>query len=556
MKKFRSFGFLLLILLLIMPFDMMAQETSSQETKKEEGNSKSVISYLNLYGGGGYSAMFHGIEGTNVPGGGAGMIGFGYLMKHKSNFNFNAGVEFMFLNSKTKIDPMGYTADYIYSDNVLKDHNVKYNLNFYDYSEQHNRFSLNIPIMFGGQFSSLYFLLGAKIGVPIMGNFSAKSIYTTFIEDDMLIDNLEDIYTHGLGTYNAVGKDKLKFGLDVTASAELGVCIDEWMPESMKTLGVGEKSSNLSYRLGLFVDYGFLNINANETSGILIHTPGTKVQGDKVVMPENEIGQIAHRSVFNSNLAESKMVNPFVVGAKFTVLFQMDKAPKEKPQPKPKPRRNMKLASILRDIQYEEIPTFFYCYISDLETDSILAANVRVFNIEGKTDTIFASTASADKGFVEQQIDDGQYGIKVTHPGYIDYVDTLYAITSDTLYIGLQPIKEDVVIILRNLLFDTNKTKIRNISTPSLEELYQLLVTNANMRIRITGHTDNVGTERYNKRLSEGRAKAVYDEMIKRGIDASRMEWEGKGSTEPIESNDTEEGRAENRRVEFTILSK
>jgi hypothetical protein len=85
--------------------------------------------------------------------------------------------------------------------------------------------------------------------------------------------------------------------------------------------------------------------------------------------------------------------------------------------------------------------------------------------------------------------------------------------------------------------------------------MYQLLSKNPNMRIRITGHTDNVGSERYNKKLSEGRAKAVRDEMVKRGIDPERMEWNGRGSKEPIESNKTPEGRAENRRVEFKILS-
>jgi outer membrane protein OmpA-like peptidoglycan-associated protein len=160
-----------------------------------------------------------------------------------------------------------------------------------------------------------------------------------------------------------------------------------------------------------------------------------------------------------------------------------------------------------------------------------------------------------ETGFVEEQIDNGKYGISITRPGYIDYSDTLFRVISDTLYVDLQPIKKNTVVILRNLLFDTDKTVIRNVSTQSLEEMYQLLAKNPNMRIRITGHTDNVGTERYNKKLSEGRAKAVFDEMVKRGIDPSRMEWNGRGSKEPIESNATPEGRAENRRVEFKILS-
>jgi outer membrane protein OmpA-like peptidoglycan-associated protein len=172
-----------------------------------------------------------------------------------------------------------------------------------------------------------------------------------------------------------------------------------------------------------------------------------------------------------------------------------------------------------------------------------------------KQDTIFAGMTDKETGFVEEQIDNGMYGLSITRPGYIDYADTLFRVISDTIYVDLQPIKKNTVVILRNLLFDTDKTTIRNVSTSSLDEMYQLLSKNPNMRIRITGHTDNVGSERYNKKLSEGRAKAVRDEMVKRGIDPERMEWNGRGSKEPIESNKTPEGRAENRRVEFKILS-
>jgi OOP family OmpA-OmpF porin len=81
-----------------------------------------------------------------------------------------------------------------------------------------------------------------------------------------------------------------------------------------------------------------------------------------------------------------------------------------------------------------------------------------------------------------------------------------------------------------------------------------LLAENPEIRIRITGHTDNVGSDRANQKLSEGRANSVRDDLIKRGISADRIEAEGKGESQPITTNDTEEGRAQNRRVEFVIL--
>ena len=107
---------------------------------------------------------------------------------------------------------------------------------------------------------------------------------------------------------------------------------------------------------------------------------------------------------------------------------------------------------------------------------------------------------------------------------------------------------------MRNLFFATNRATILPESEPELLNLYNLLVEYPEMRIRITGHTDNVGTDRFNQSLSEQRANSVRDDLIKRGIKADRIEAEGKGKTEPIATNDTEEGRAQNRRVEFTIL--
>ena len=88
-----------------------------------------------------------------------------------------------------------------------------------------------------------------------------------------------------------------------------------------------------------------------------------------------------------------------------------------------------------------------------------------------------------------------------------------------------------------------------------MEDLATFLNENEGVTIRITGHTDNVGTDEANQKLSEGRANAVKKELIRRGVDPDRMEAEGKGESEPVATNDTEEGRQLNRRVEFTITS-
>ncbi len=551
MKHLTKITLLLLAVFLILPFsDVEAQKRKRK--KEKESAPKTFSSYIDVYGGGGYSALLHGIEGSSVPGGGAGMLGVGYFMKHKSNFNFRAGLEFMYLNSTTRLDDFDYSGKYIYKDQQVQQ-DMMYVLSSAKYREAQNRMSLNIPIMFGAEFNQFYFLAGAKAGLGLLGNYSMKSDVTTYLVDPTLIDNLENMPTHNLNTQEAKYGSKLKFGLDVALSLEAGICLDEYFPASALEYGAGKEKRKLSYRVGAFVDYGLMNINKNSPNGLLFNFPDMKDNGDgsfEVPLANIENGQFQNNSILSVKNSEGKLanLNSLVVGAKFTVLLGIDKAPK--PKPKRKVRR-----PVIRDVTFIPDPTYFYLFVNDYETQEPLDAVVKVYNLGENTDTIFAGMTDKETGFVEEQIDNGKYGLFVSRPGYIDFHDTLFNVISDTLYVDLQPIKKNTVVILRNLLFDTDKTTIRNISTPSLEELYQLMAANPNMRIRITGHTDNVGSERYNKKLSEGRAKSVFDEMVKRGIDPARMEWNGRGSKEPIESNKTEEGRAENRRVEFTILS-
>lgn len=109
-------------------------------------------------------------------------------------------------------------------------------------------------------------------------------------------------------------------------------------------------------------------------------------------------------------------------------------------------------------------------------------------------------------------------------------------------------------IILQNVYFATDKTEVLPSSQSGLNDLYQMLHEYPYIRVKIVGHTDNTNTAEYNQRLSEGRAASVRKSMLKRGIEAWRLETEGKGLTEPIDTNDTPEGRQHNRRVEFIII--
>jgi len=137
--------------------------------------------------------------------------------------------------------------------------------------------------------------------------------------------------------------------------------------------------------------------------------------------------------------------------------------------------------------------------------------------------------------------------------GYISRCDTVVDVREIT-NLQLEP-KILRKFILHNMFFATDKTKILPTSEAALQELYKLLSENPEMRIKIIGHTDDVASDQYNKKLSEGRARSVRKEMIDRGIDGKRIETEGHGEKDPIVENDSDEHRQMNRRVEIEILS-
>jgi OmpA-OmpF porin, OOP family len=99
--------------------------------------------------------------------------------------------------------------------------------------------------------------------------------------------------------------------------------------------------------------------------------------------------------------------------------------------------------------------------------------------------------------------------------------------------------------------FDTGKSIIRDESKPIIEQIVQMMKSNPDLKIGVEGHTDNVGTPASNKTLSEARAKSVVSVIVSQGIAADRLSPSGYGQDKPIADNNTEEGRAKNRRVEL-----
>lgn len=119
-----------------------------------------------------------------------------------------------------------------------------------------------------------------------------------------------------------------------------------------------------------------------------------------------------------------------------------------------------------------------------------------------------------------------------------------------------QPLEEGKPIQLKDIYFEFDKYELMPRSYVELNKLLGILRDNPSMRIQIAGHTDNIGRSDYNKYLSRKRAKSVVLFLVENGISAGRLKYFGEGEAKPIATNDTEEGRFQNRRVEFVVLKK
>lgn len=106
-----------------------------------------------------------------------------------------------------------------------------------------------------------------------------------------------------------------------------------------------------------------------------------------------------------------------------------------------------------------------------------------------------------------------------------------------------------------NARFGFDEYKVAESSYPILDRIINIMKHNADIRIEIAAHTDNIGSFEYNMKLSRKRAQSIMDYMVSRGIPKDRLKAVGYGESRPIASNQTESGRQKNRRVEFILLT-
>ena len=153
------------------------------------------------------------------------------------------------------------------------------------------------------------------------------------------------------------------------------------------------------------------------------------------------------------------------------------------------------------------------------------------------------------------------YAIEINSPGYMYYLDILdfsNETGDDKLHRNffLKKVEVGIKVVLDHIFFETGKAILRPESEDALNQVLRFLQNNPSIRLEISGHTDNTGSLRINQKLSRDRASAVVNYLVGKGIPQEKLESRGYADTQPVANNSTSEGRTQNRRVEFKVLSK
>lgn len=522
---------------------LFAQETTDETPKTE------VKHYFNLGFKLGYSALpeFKSPLENQLLGGAGGGLGLTYELEY-GHFLFDAGIEADYLTSLTRYNFQAERP-------LAQPYSMIYNYRFLGWNEQRSGLAVGVPVMVGAQFGNVYFLVGGKVAYGLMGNAKHYGQYDVTAYDPALAGPIGGD-EHGLGLHT-MDKGSSPAAvlpltpLDARVMLEVGYDLDPWLqkPAGGRRKTGGRKPNNNSkylpftphdvhYRVALFAEYGLMNTNTAAASESLVRF------GDA-----SKVEATGFESMLNYQDATGARasVNNLFVGAKFTIQFNVfNKRPVKPVIP----------------------PSYFTLKIQD-ENGNPAMAKVEVRN-DDKQKTIVAPKDINKKGIMRRKYALGNYTAIIAKADY--YADTIhFSVTengsNDSLIVHLRPLPkieqivevpvEEVVgqvFVLHNMFFATNQTAILPESEEALKTLYDFLTANPTTRIRIIGHTDSVGKDAANQTLSEGRAAAVKAALIERGIDPARLESEGRGESEPIADNETEEGRAQNRRVEIEVL--
>jgi outer membrane protein OmpA-like peptidoglycan-associated protein/tetratricopeptide (TPR) repeat protein len=197
--------------------------------------------------------------------------------------------------------------------------------------------------------------------------------------------------------------------------------------------------------------------------------------------------------------------------------------------------------------------------VIDKKTRKPLAAEI---DFSGLTDSTFSFKKTSTKAgkFYAVLPAKSEYALSIEKKGYLFYsqnfkLGTQGVKAAKELLVELIPIAVGQSVKLENVFFDSDSYELDRRSFSELRKVVHFLKTNPEVEVSLEGHTDNVGSAAYNKTLSQNRAEAVYDYLKNKGIEADRLQAAGYGANKPVATNNTDEGRALNRRTEMKITA-
>ena len=196
--------------------------------------------------------------------------------------------------------------------------------------------------------------------------------------------------------------------------------------------------------------------------------------------------------------------------------------------------------------------------VRDKDSKKTIESNVQVIDLKSDK-TVFDDYTDPETGqFLAVMPIGGNYLFNVNAEGYMFYSENFELKQGNInkpyqIEVYIERIKQGGNVTLRNIFFDTNKYNLLPASIRELDLLIDFLHQNQTVNIEIQGHTDNVGDDKLNEKLSFNRANAVYEYLVKNEVDAKRLTFKGFGASKPIADNKTEIGRKNNRRTSFVI---
>ncbi|UXX81205.1 OmpA family protein [Reichenbachiella carrageenanivorans] len=196
--------------------------------------------------------------------------------------------------------------------------------------------------------------------------------------------------------------------------------------------------------------------------------------------------------------------------------------------------------------------------VTDADTGAPLRANIKMYKLDNEE---YYSELTSDQKTGDYTIvlsESNEYGLYISCSGYLfqDFsfaFNDVNAFDSNLLDIQMEPVKVGAITVLGNIFYDFNEFTLQRKSISELKEVYDFLKENPNVKVEISGHTDNIGSAAYNMELSTKRAKAVYDFLIFKRIRSEQISYKGYGQDEPVAPNDNLENQSKNRRIEFKI---